>query len=186
MGQFSQWYPQYDYDPNTLVRHKCARDYEIFRTKGQTSPVYWGPCAYAQQLIGCPMSNATEDEKARFASAGIVLSLMPTTLALLGASTLETSTLSLIARRSLLAFLSLSSPAISPIRAFENPNGLETLCQHEKNRKVFPGYSTGGQLVMIILEYIIALAAVAIVAQTLTQLGCRCITASSHMPHGIP
>lgn len=68
-----------------------TRIYLTLRTKGPTNPRYWGSGAQVQQLIGCIITNLTEDEKAQFTSAGVLLGLMPTILSVLGASTFETS-----------------------------------------------------------------------------------------------
>jgi hypothetical protein len=117
--------------------------------------------------------------KSNMASAGVVLGLTPTILAMLGSSTTDTALLSIVAMRPLLALcLAIGSPAASPLRPFEYVDPIESLASSGE-RKSVPLYGITGQLAVSIVEYLIVFAAITNIASVSYQLGIQTICSFS-------
>ncbi|OQN95372.1 hypothetical protein B0A48_18478 [Cryoendolithus antarcticus] len=101
-------------------------------------------------------------------SATVLLGILPALLPLVGSDTAETSLLGV--RRPLFAMLlAVSSPSVSPIRAFVYPNPREMLEKHELGLDVQSLRASTGTLVALI-QYIVAIGAVANVVELGAEL----------------
>jgi hypothetical protein len=152
-GHFESWYPSFATGLQNIVQNNCSSQYDDYLE--HRHEVCAQDCL-AGMVIDCMLeimpeswkSNSTlcspdpdnsswpllmllpknlqlTDEQHAVAGGAILLGLTPTILGLIGSSTHEMGILAL--RRPLLAFfLSLGSPAVNPVRAFEpqNPSAL--------------------------------------------------------------
>ena len=80
-------------------------------------------------VVNCILNNAPESLKANTAAAAVLLGLLPTTLSLVGSSTIETGLLAL-RRPALAGLLAAGAPAVSPIRTFEYCDPKDILRTH--------------------------------------------------------
>jgi hypothetical protein len=88
--------------------------------------------ALTQPVVNCILTHTSNYVKNGIASAQVLLGIMSTVLAFLGASTEEMSMLANIARRPLLALLlSAASPSVYFSRAFEYHSPSEILAVHD-------------------------------------------------------
>lgn len=108
-----------------------------------------------------------------------MLGLTPTILATLGSTTAETAMLSIFARRSILAFLlAAGSPAVFPMRPFEYRNVVKT--EQDRTGRFHPPFvGPKKQLLIVLIEYILAGMAVTNVATLGYELGIRSPSAFS-------
>lgn len=114
-------------------------------------------------------------------SSQVLLGLTPSILATLGSSSEETSVLFVIARRPLLAaLLAAGSPAVFALRAFGNSDPLRLLKPHESRSRP-PKLPWGGEVTVMLAEYVIALAAIANVVTLGCELGVQVVC--SFAPH---
>jgi len=111
----------------------------------------------------------------------VLLGLTPTILAAVGSSADETAMLFILSKRPLLAvFLAGGSPAVFPMRSFEYQDPIGLL--RERRGRLYPPELTNKwQLIIMVLEYIIALAAVANVVSVAQELGVQ--VSCSFAPH---
>lgn len=88
---------------------------------------------FCVKTFSCIMQNIPEYTKANMASAAVLLGLAPWILSTLGSSTTEMSLLS--SRRPIMAaLLVLSSPAMNPIKPFENRNPVDEYLQRQRGQ----------------------------------------------------
>jgi hypothetical protein len=131
-------------------------------------------------LVACILSNSPENIKANMATAGVIQGLLPTMLAMVGSNAADTAMLSMVAKRPLLSLcLAIGSPAVTPMQLFQYPNIVNELKDTVRNRDkriTVPAYEPGiRRVIASMVEYIIALAAVANVATVSYQLGIRTV-----------
>jgi hypothetical protein len=109
-------------------------------------------------VIDCILGNLNETRKSNMAAAAVVLGLLPTTLGLVGSTTMEVGLVAL--RRPFLAFLlAAGAPAVSPIRTFDYVDSKELLQKKPGSVKVFSMGPTRKPAVAL-LQYVVAAAAV--------------------------
>ncbi|KXJ87900.1 hypothetical protein Micbo1qcDRAFT_215147 [Microdochium bolleyi] len=177
-AQFQQWYPQYGFIFAAAIQNNCTEQYERYLTGDPGSVPYVDSfggggtlSVLTQPVILCILDHTSEYVKSVMASAQVVLGVLPSALALSGATHEELGVLSCIGRRPLLAFLlALGSPAMHLSRAFDSPDLSHVL------RK--PAFATrqpamGGRMRIVVsaAEYALVLMAVTNVALLCHDLG---------------
>ena len=135
----------------------------------------------AQPVVNCILSATSEFIKSDLGSAQVLLGLTPSILAVMGASTEETALLFAIGRRPLLSLcLAAGSPAVFPMRSFENRKTI-ALLKARKGRLRPPPLNYTRATVVMAVEYLIVICAVANVATLSRDLGVRVVC--SFAPH---
>lgn len=125
------------------------------------------------EVADCLLENVPELVKSRMASAQVLLGLVPTLLATMGAGPQETGILAIVGRNWVLALLlSVGSPAVFPIRSFEHMKSLEDLAQRPMHR---PDLLQRLGPMMTFVEWTLAMASVANIAELAWELGARAI-----------
>jgi hypothetical protein len=170
VDKFEEWFPEYRHALEDILKDNCSaphafylagkkNDSTIDRDAGGDSTNQ-----LVQPVIECILNFTSELMKSNMGSAGVVLGLTPTMLAILGSSTEETSLLFVIAKRPIFAIiLAAGSPAMFPLRTFEHSDPLKLLKDREGVKRV-PGFLTRNYnsiYFVYIVQYLIALAAVA-------------------------
>ncbi|KAE8338278.1 hypothetical protein BDV24DRAFT_166482 [Aspergillus arachidicola] len=164
-NQFQRWYKQFRSQIEFVLNNNCSEQYQNYLNKAPGfDPEY--------QLCNLP-----ENVKANMANAGVILGLLPTMLSMLGSNTVDTAILARVAGRPFLSLcLALGSPAVLPDRPFEYPN-VKALLGADRLKKRITIPKPGGRtwILISVLEYIVALGAVANIATVCYQLGIQCI-----------
>lgn len=172
---FRLWFPQYGPTFESYVR-SCGETYDAYREDMPCHPVNYVGCQ-SGRMIHCLLSQATESLKANMASAGVILGLLPTTLCLVGLSTVETGLLA--HRRPLLSLLLASgAPAISPSRIFDYRDSIELL----RNRSTYintPKFTPTSAAIIVTLEYILVSVAIANLAHVSWELSIKTVCSFS-------
>ena len=168
---FQHWYPTYASYFGSVVDGDCQFRYQAFI---DPSSCQGDECNYlAARTVDCIYGHTTQSILADCAAAGIVLGLLPTILSFAGSSTLETGLLAM--RRPFLAFLlSTTSPGSNPLRASQYQNAASLLEISKEGRlqvRVPASYRT----LMSLLEYLVALAAVANLITVLYDLSIKSV-----------
>ena len=156
---FQQWFHQYSLFLQSTLQDACSRQYQDYYLNVMGAGCDGGPkdppsCNLAGRVVDCLLSHITESTKANFASAAVLLGLMPTTLTYVGSNTAETALLAL--RRPILALLLAGgSPTVSPFRTFEYGN-LDKLLSKTPIARPFPHLSPGSAVAVVLVEYVFA------------------------------
>ncbi|KAK4445793.1 hypothetical protein QBC34DRAFT_471626 [Podospora aff. communis PSN243] len=174
-GQFKAWYPQFGFIFDRILRQNCTQQHDIYLygTEKNVSAAWDGGggdyTRYIQPTIECLLDNANEYTKANLSMAQIMLGLMPTILAFIGASSLETSLIAVIGQRPLLAtLLAFGSPPVYLARALEYPDREGTLTGRGSSRyrqlwgvspTAFSRFTV--RPLLVALEYLLAAGAIA-------------------------
>jgi hypothetical protein len=167
---FDQFYPEYEAEFTAILASNCSSIFHQYQnTSGSARNLMVD--AICHQVVDCVLSNSFESTKANMASAGVVLGLLPTILALLGSTTPELSLLS--SRRPLLAFLlSIGAPAVSPVRIFMFHDPVAALRTDPSEPTRYTKIQT---ILIVLLEYLATGAAVTNVWTLSWQLGQKTI-----------
>lgn len=177
--KFQRWYPEFGFIFENALRNNCTAEYAGYLA-GKKSVQYvaiyrFTGAGWTNQLVepvvNCLLTSTSPYVQASMASAGVLLGLTPTILAAVGSSSDETAMLFILSKRPLLAvFLAGGSPAVFPMRSFEYQDPIKIL--RERRGRIYPPMlSNNGQLMIMALEYIFALAAVANVVTVSYELG---------------
>jgi hypothetical protein len=188
--QFQQWYPEWAEIFDKIVHDNCTAEYTAYRTmKKSDAPVqYWTGGNPTNRLVhpvvNCILQHTPEFIKANMGSAGVILGLTPMILATMGNSVEEISTLVVVGRRPILGLcLAAGSPAVAPARFFEylNPwNLLENRLYRLRPKQ----FSTRGEVTVIVLEFVFAVAVIANTISLGVELGLRvCNTFAPHLTY---
>lgn len=125
----------------------------------------------AQPVVNCILEHTSEFVKSNVASAQVLLGLSPPMLAVLGPSAEETSLLFIVGRRPFLALcIAAGSPAIFPMRLFDNKDPIGLL-KNRQARLSPPPLKHVHALIVMALEYLVVLAAIANVVTLSRELG---------------
>ena len=186
-SHFQQWYPQYRATFERLVDGpECNGTFADYR-RGYGHPGFCWPNfvgCLSGAMVHCLLSNVTESLKANMASAAIFLGLLPTTLSLVGPSTVETGLLAL--RRPLLSLLLASgAPAVSPIRTFEYRLPAELIRKRPDGIDA-PRFTSRSAAILASLEYLFACAAVVNLAHVSWELGFKTVCSFSSETNFLP
>jgi hypothetical protein len=177
--KFQVWYNEFGFIFEAILHANCTAEYAGYLA-GVKSPQYVKIYRFtgagwtnqlAEPVVNCILTSTSPYVQASMASAGVLLGLTPTILAAVGSSADETAMLFILSKRPLLAvFLAGGSPAVFPMRSFEyqDPVGL---LRERRGRLYPPELTKKWQLIVMVLEYIIALAAVANVVTVAQELG---------------
>lgn len=185
--QFQQWYPELGDIFERIIRDNCSAEYTAYRImKLHDAPVlHWTGGTRTNRLahpvVDCILHHTSEFIKASMGSASVLLGLTPMILATMGNSVEEISTLIVVGRRPILGlFLAAGSPAVAPTRSFEysNPTSLLEDRLHRLRPKRF---SPGGEIAVVVLEYVLALLVIANTMTVTYELGLRAV--STFVPH---
>ncbi|KAK8044174.1 hypothetical protein PG993_004198, partial [Apiospora rasikravindrae] len=181
-NKFQSWFPQFRQTFETILHNNCSEQYDKYRTGVKDyNNIDWieggsEDSALTQPVIGCLLENTSEFIKSKMSTASVLLGLTPTILIFLGSNTSELALVTVLARRPLLALLlALGSPSVWMGRAFEMPDDpLESL--RRKQRQLDYAAPVGRKRVMLhILEYALAIAAVVNIAMLDWELGAKTI-----------
>ncbi|KAE8163744.1 hypothetical protein BDV40DRAFT_299090 [Aspergillus tamarii] len=203
MKHFEAWYPQLGFRLNAIMLRHCGDQLEYYRNDSaphncvscqvetvetclENAPEWMktsmsvGVGCRTEAVETCILEHSPEWIKSNMAAAGVLLGLLPTILSLAGSSTVETGLLA--QRRPFLALLlAAGAPAVSPIRAFEYRDPLQLLCSSSDYIQLLPALPSWGawRLVIIPIQYLLAMCAVANVAHTSWQLGVQTLCSFS-------
>ncbi|EHK20729.1 uncharacterized protein TRIVIDRAFT_119076, partial [Trichoderma virens Gv29-8] len=186
-NQFQQWYPEYGFIFDRILHNNCSSQYELYtngtenRTEWEQSSRWLGAgstSALIVPLVNCVLENAPEYVKSGMAGASVILGLTPSILAGLGSDLAERSVLSVIGRRPFLAlFLSVGSPAVSPLPLFEHRKFIEIL--DERRGRMEPKFFTSEKLyvesMILIAECLVVFGAIANNALLARDLAIRAV-----------
>ncbi|KAM7204703.1 hypothetical protein V8F20_003487 [Naviculisporaceae sp. PSN 640] len=199
-NQFQNWYPQFGFIFSRILDEHCAHEYHDIYLYGthQNVSTPWDTgggryTKFIQPTIKCLMENTIEYIKGSLSVSQLQLGLAPTILALGGASSLETSFLAVVGKRPILSILvALGSPGLYIERAFQYPNPSKTLKDRDGRYRHDYGrlarlwdslplaisnrvHASSAQVALLILEYVLVLAAVANVLLASWELGNQAI-----------
>jgi len=181
--QFKDWYPEFGHVFDRILHRNCSIEYATYLT-GNINQTLIDRYRYvgadkdnvlAQSVSNCILESTSEFIKSNMAGAGVLLGLTPTILAAVGSSADETAMLFDLSRRPLLAvLLAAGSPAVFPLRSFEHRDPLAILREREGRIRppLLPGYV---EAIIMVLEYLFALAAISNVVSISWELGRRVI-----------
>lgn len=178
--QFQDWFPSFAPVFEHIRDNNCQTQFNIYLYGNATTPfnaTMGGDVdnRLAEPLVQCLLENTSEFIKSSMASAAVLLGLTPSILSILGPSIDEIGVLCVIGRRPLLSLLIVGgAPAVFPDRAFKLESPAKILNDHEgrlRNAK----WSTSTERIVLMLEHIITVAAIANLAHTCYLLGVRTI-----------
>ncbi|KAJ5703908.1 hypothetical protein N7493_011046 [Penicillium malachiteum] len=179
---FEHWYPEYGFIFQRLIHEKCSTEYAWYKTRNgnhtymheKTRYLGAGPSKTEElvvPLVNCLMESCPEFMKSNMASANVLLGLAPVMLAALGSNLDETSILTVIGNRPILALaLAAGSTSVISMRPFEHRDPLESLKPVEGAMipTFFPFYI---EALISVFEHVMVFAAVANVATLGYALG---------------
>ncbi|EXJ57658.1 uncharacterized protein A1O5_12448 [Cladophialophora psammophila CBS 110553] len=141
------------------MENDCQTEYQTYLHKVAPKDYL---SEYVTPVIDCILENLNETRKSNMAAAAVLLGLLPTTLGLVGSTTVEVGLVAL--RRPFLAFLlAAGAPAVSPIRTFDYIDTKELLERKPQTVRIKPMGLLKGFGVSI-FQYVMAAAAVVNVA----------------------
>lgn len=180
-NQFKKWYPEYGFIFDRILHTNCTKEYDVYlhatRNFSPTDRYNGGGFSnhLAQPVVNCILEHCSEFIKSSIGSAQVLLGLTPAMLAVLGPSTEETSLLFVIGRRPLLALcIAAGSPAVFPMRSFDNKDPVALLKDHEGRLRPPPIHHAHA-LVVMALEYVVVIAAIINIATLSRQLGLQVV-----------
>src|SRR6266516_5187585 len=163
--RFQQWFPTYRHDFENILSRNCSKQYQSYLNGtgylNKACPV----------VVDCILSNTRESYKTNMASASVLLGLTPTILTMLGCGPADIAFLS--TRRPFLSLcLAIGSPTVSPVRTFEY-DYLFKILQMKLGRNQHSRRSLTRKALIVVAEYLLALAATVNVATISYDLGVR-------------
>jgi hypothetical protein len=182
--QFQQWFPQYGGVVQTSLDANCSGQYRDYLSHNVTScPVDTRACL-ASSVVICILTSLDEGMKANFASAAVLLGIMPSTLGLGGSNTIETALLA--QRRPIFALLLAGgSPAVSLFKAFEDVK-LHRYFSIKPINSASPTLPRPAAVALVLLEYVFAILAVTNVVHVCWELSnmavCSFTPETAYMP----
>lgn len=170
---FQHWFPQYGSILDAWLHNSCQSDYDDYVNNADCG---WGGCQTGR-VVHCLLHTATESSKANMAAAAVLLGLLPTILGIAGSTTSEMGLLAM-QRPSLAFLLAAGAPAVSPIRAFDF-DASDPAARFYSNRPksiASPELkSTFTATFVVVLQYLLAIAAVVNVVQLSWLVGTRTV-----------
>ena len=171
---FRAWYPQYRDIFNQIIETACAPQYAAYQdgnasfTIDEPGAPSDGANTPGESVVQCILNTTSEFIKANMAAAAVLLGVMPVALSVLGSNSEESALIVIIARRPLLATLLLAgSPVVVALQPFEYKDPVEILRSRERR---FSSLNLGPRWLVLALEYIIVLVALANVVHATYQL----------------
>ncbi|MCJ1291616.1 hypothetical protein MMC34_003161 [Xylographa carneopallida] len=172
-SSFQSFYPKYRPELQNLSRHVCNESLALMEGTifKSDAPSTASASDYCWGHENCLLANLPAAYLADYLAASVLMGPTPTLLGSFGPSIAETSILS--AHRPLLAFfISLGAPAIFPTRVFHFYDPYTILVSEEYMLRL-PRLRKRAATFLIILEYILALAAGATIIVASVQLGAK-------------
>lgn len=180
--QFQQWFWQYRYLWPEILHDNCSAQYEVYLSGHRNrSNIDWRGgggtnSAITQPVIKCMLDNSSEYVKSIMTSAQVMLGITPTILAVLGASHESLAVLTVVGHRPFLALLiALGSPSVYLSRAFNHVEPKKVLKKKDGRLKQ-SRFSPRTTVLITILEYAVAMTAVANVSVVSYELGVKSIS----------
>jgi hypothetical protein len=180
-NQFKKWYPEYGFIYDRILHTNCTKEYGTYLHATKNISYidrYTGggwTNQLAQPVVNCILECVSSFIMSDTGSAQVLLGLTPSMLAVLGPSTEETSLLFVIGRRPFLALcIAAGSPAVFPMRAFEYKDPIGLLKDREGRIRPPPFNLVRAPIVMA-LEYLVVIAAVANIATLSKELGVQVV-----------
>lgn len=172
---FVNWFPQMAEDFSYILLHDCWSDYQLYvEDKYQNYQNVLGKrgcsgCAIAP-VARCLNDKAWALANENMQAAGVLLGVLPTILTFAGPSKVETGILAL-RRPCLSALISLGSPAVNPLRTvdYNAPAMVLQLWEGNKRHSV-PEKNTVLEVIAILFQYLVVLAAVANIYEVTYEL----------------
>jgi hypothetical protein len=161
--KYLSFFPHYNSELMEALNGPCRSNYTAYLANQEFNPV---ECGF---VYGCLISNSVEIQKGDFASANVLLGLLPGVLSLASSSVGEISMLS--SHRPLLSFLlSMGAPAVYQWRSFQYEYPPSSL---PKRPSFWTAEKRGRKwwILISLMQYILALLSVANVMTTSWQLG---------------
>jgi hypothetical protein len=186
-NQFKKWYPEYGFIFDHILHTNCTKEYDtyLYATKNISHVDRYTGGSWTNQLaqpvVNCILGCTSQFIMSDTSSAQVLLGLTPSMLAVLGPSTEETSLLFVIGRRPFLALcIAAGSPAVFPMRSFDNKDPIGLLKDREGRLRPPPLNQIRAPIVMA-LEYLVVIAAIANIATLGKELGVQVVC--SFAPH---
>ncbi|KIW24268.1 uncharacterized protein PV07_09995 [Cladophialophora immunda] len=152
---FKSWYGQFRQVFEHIMENDCQAEYQSYLQKVAPKDYL---SEYVTPVIDCILENLNETRKSNMAAAAVLLGLLPTTLGLVGSTTVEVGLVAL--RRPFLSFLlAAGAPAVSPIRTFDYIDTTELLERKPKTVRIKQMSRPAGFCVSL-FQYVMAAAAV--------------------------
>lgn len=184
-SQFQHWYPEYKTLFEKKMREDCNEQYENYlagrRNWTQSERERWEGLVNTNKPAfppaNCLLENTSEWMKSHMASAAVLLGLMPQTIASIGPSAEEISSLFVIARRPLLGILlAAGAPCLHSYRDIDFGKVVEDLKNKNSHDHIrLPHLSTPGHYIVLGLEFLVAAGAVANILENSYRLGIQTI-----------
>lgn len=179
--RFASWFPRYGSALTNLTDGDCSAEYSIYTTDAlQNATTFpklesWDVDSAASPLIDCLLENTPEIYKSAMASSQVMLGLMPTILVSVGPSIYETSILFSYGQRNLLGFLILLG---SPSVLFDNTVGFRQQVTDilSSRDNISMSLLLNPNWYILLMEYTLALAAIANVGEVCYEIGTRSVT----------
>ena len=186
-AQFQWWYPQFGDIFTEIVNSNCSSQYAAYLA-GDSIPsdditlsAIAASDVLVEPVVNCILQYTSNFVQTNMQSAGVLLGIMPSVLSVLGSSTEETALLFVIARRPLLTLLlAAGSPVVVALRPFEYREPVGILREREVRFQSL-GFFVGRRALVLVIEYLLVIVAVANVAHISYQLGMGVIIVFS--PH---
>lgn len=170
--RFTQFFPGWSELLTELLHTSCAQPYSVYASSDGESKYL------INDVVDCLLSNFTESRKAEQAASGIILGLTPAVLQSISSSTAESSLLAL--RRPALAFLlAAGAPVVNvfPASQYKDPvDALERPVRLSSRPGLLSKPSVAARALLVLLQYVAALAAAANIAILERELGFQSIS----------
>ncbi|KAF9766364.1 hypothetical protein IL306_001248 [Fusarium sp. DS 682] len=161
--QYEHFFPAWDAIIQDQLRNNCTDPLNAYKNRSDpTRQLGYG-------VIDCILDTMPEFRKAELASAAVILGLAPAVLQLMSASYLDTAVLA-YRRPGLALLLSMSSSGVRPLTATEYDDFITTMGTDPFHTNFGKSQSVWAPTIVSILEYIIAIGAVANNAHLAYQL----------------
>lgn len=189
--RLEKWFARYENAFSNLTRGNCSTEYQIYvKDSIGNATIYpdleiWQIDDTISPLLNCLLEETPELYKTILASSQVLLGLMPTILVNVGPSLHETAILQTYGKRHILGVLvALGSPSV----LFDNTVGLRELVASILSLKdsIPTSLLWGPNHVTIILEYIMAITAIANIGEVCYEIGVKSALTISQEEQALP
>jgi hypothetical protein len=171
---FYDFFPQFGHILGEIFTTGCHSQIQAYHASTNISNLEITGWA----VIDCLYNVSDAGRQITYAGTGVLLGLLPTILSIFGSNTWETALLS--TKRPFLSFLlALGAPVVTPTRLFDSTDAREFLSVPSAERLKLPLPTTlFSQRLLCVIEYALALAAIANVTSIAVQLAVMAVTLS--------
>lgn len=171
---YVEWFPGYSEVFQRTGRQYCSENLSNYFAGSSPKCDGSSPTCLSHNVVSCILGNSTENVKSNTAAASVVLGLLPSVLSMAGSNSDEMGILA--QHRPVLSFLlSLGSPVMSPMRAFEFPNPLRVLDSSEEDQLDLPQLCGWKARALSVLEYCLAMGAMANIIIMCWEIGVKAV-----------